>query len=63
MGIVDGPTEVHRATLGRQILKRTAPAPGRFPSEHVPPLLEAALAKYGDYFEDRSAIPALHTRG
>ena len=59
MAIVDGPTELHRATLGRQILKRTAPAAGRFPSDHVPPLLEKALARYGDYFEDKSEIPAL----
>ena len=49
MGIVDGPTELHRATLGRQILKRTRPAPGRFPSDHLPPLLERAYAKYGEY--------------
>lgn len=47
MGIVDGPTELHRATLGRQILKHTAPAPGRFPSDHIPPLLEKARSKYG----------------
>ena len=48
MGIVDGPTEVHRATLGRQILKRTPPARGRFPTDHVPELLKASLTKYGD---------------
>jgi acyl-CoA dehydrogenase len=48
MGIVDGPTELHRATLGRQILKHTAPAPGRFPSDHIPPLLEKARKKYGE---------------
>jgi acyl-CoA dehydrogenase len=49
MGIVDGPTELHRATLGRQILKRSQPAPGRFPTDHLPPLLERAYAKYGEY--------------
>ncbi|MDB5575573.1 MAG: acyl-CoA dehydrogenase family er 10-like [Bradyrhizobium sp.] len=58
MGIVDGPTELHRATLGRQILKQTQPAPGRFPSDHVPALLEKALAKYGSYFESADEIAA-----
>jgi acyl-CoA dehydrogenase len=48
MAIVDGPTEVHRAALGRQILKQTPQASGRFPTDHIPPLLEKALAKYGD---------------
>ncbi len=59
MGIVDGPTELHRATVGRQVLKRSEPAPGRFPSDHVPPLLEKALEKYGSYFKTSSDIPAL----
>ncbi|MGH6634010.1 MAG: acyl-CoA dehydrogenase, partial [Sphingopyxis sp.] len=48
MAIVDGPTEIHQATLGRQILRTAAPSPGRYPTDHVPPLLEAAIAKYGD---------------
>jgi acyl-CoA dehydrogenase len=48
MAIVDGPTEVHRATLGRQILKRTPKASGRFPTDHVPELLKQSIAKYGD---------------
>jgi acyl-CoA dehydrogenase len=48
MAIVDGPTEVHRATLGRQILKRAPKASGRFPTDHVPELLKQSIAKYGD---------------
>jgi len=48
MGIVDGPTEVHRAVLGRQVLKRTPPAPGRFPTDHIPELLRRSIEKYGD---------------
>jgi acyl-CoA dehydrogenase len=39
--------------LGRQILKRTEPAPGRFPSEHLPPILDAAWEKYGAYLGER----------
>jgi acyl-CoA dehydrogenase len=36
MGLADGPTEVHKSTLARQILRRVTPAPGIFPSEHIP---------------------------
>jgi len=50
MGIVDGPTEVHRAVLGKQILKRVEPVEGLLPSDHVPTLLKAAYEKYGEYF-------------
>jgi acyl-CoA dehydrogenase len=53
MGIVDGPTEVHRATLGRQVLKRVKPASGRFPTDHLPPILDAAWEKYGAYLGER----------
>jgi acyl-CoA dehydrogenase len=52
MGIVDGPTEVHRAVLGRQILKRVEPVEGLLPSDHVPTLLKAAYEKYGEYFAE-----------
>ncbi|WP_028710068.1 acyl-CoA dehydrogenase family protein [Paracoccus pantotrophus] len=53
MAIVDGPTEAHRAVLGRQLLKRVEPAPGdgRWPSTHIPPMKEKAWEKYGAYFE------------
>jgi acyl-CoA dehydrogenase len=36
MGMADGPTEVHKGTLARQILRATAPAEWLFPSEHIP---------------------------
>jgi hypothetical protein len=35
LGLADGPTEVHKVTLARQLLKRYKPAPDRFPSEHL----------------------------
>jgi acyl-CoA dehydrogenase len=40
MGLADGPTEVHKSTLARQILKDVVPAPGLFPSEHIPAVRE-----------------------
>jgi acyl-CoA dehydrogenase len=36
MGIADGPTEVHKVTIARQVLKQYKPAEGLFPTEHLP---------------------------
>ena len=45
MGLVDGPSEVHRVTVARQILKRYQAAPGAWPTEHLPEKLAAARAE------------------
>ncbi len=42
LGLADGPTEVHKATLARLLLKDVKPAPDVFPSEHLLRLREAA---------------------
>ena len=52
MGLVDGPTEVHRVTIARQILKRYKPAPGLWPTEHLPAKVAAAREKFADLVED-----------
>jgi len=36
MGVMDGPTEVHRVTVARQLLRRAKPVDTLFPSEHLP---------------------------
>ena len=36
MGIADGPTEVHKVTIARQVLKGYQPADGVWPSAHLP---------------------------
>ena len=36
LGIADGPTEVHQATVARQVLKEHKPAAGAWPTEHLP---------------------------
>jgi acyl-CoA dehydrogenase len=48
LGLVDGPTEVHKAQVAKAYLKRVRPADGLFPSEHIPPRLEAARQRYAD---------------
>jgi acyl-CoA dehydrogenase len=47
----DGPDEVHRESVARQILRGYEPAPGGVPSEHVPTRREAARAKFADLLE------------
>lgn len=46
MGIMDGPTEVHKATVAKNLLKNATPADSLFPSAHLLHRLEAARKKY-----------------
>lgn len=48
LGLADGPTEVHKVTLARQVLRAYQPAPDLFPSAHLPRLRAAAEAKVAD---------------
>lgn len=51
MGIADGPTEVHKFTVAREVLKEYSPAEGDWPSEHLPERRAAARADYADLLE------------
>jgi acyl-CoA dehydrogenase len=51
MGLADGPTEVHKITLAKQILRDYKGTEGLFPSAHIPALREAAIKKYGNQIE------------
>jgi acyl-CoA dehydrogenase len=51
--IYDGPDEVHKVTVARQVLKGYAPA--EVPSEHVPTRREAAQKKFADLLAQVSA--------
>jgi acyl-CoA dehydrogenase len=51
MGIVDGPTEVHKTQLAKQLLKNYQPSPGLFPTSHLPPRVEAARRKFAKYLD------------
>lgn len=46
MGLADGPTEVHKVTLARQVLRDHAPCDARFPAYHRPTAEAAARAKF-----------------
>ena len=46
MGIADGPTEVHKATVAKQVLRDYAPDNDLFPAYHILKLREAARDKY-----------------
>jgi acyl-CoA dehydrogenase len=47
MGIVDGPTEVHKVSVAKDLLRDAVPSPGLFPTYHTPTTRAAAEAKYG----------------
>lgn len=48
MGIVDGPTEVHKISVARDILREWQPVTSKFPSYHVPTKrLEAEAKLFG----------------
>ena len=43
---MDGPDEVHRESVAKQILAGYQPASGAYPSEHVPTRREAAREQF-----------------
>lgn len=48
MGLADGPTEVHKATLARRLVSDATPSDDLFPTRHLPKLETAARELYGD---------------
>ncbi len=55
MGIVDGPTEVHKIAVAKDIVRDAAPADGQFPTYFVPDALDRARRKYADYLGEVAA--------
>lgn len=51
MGLADGPTEVHKGTVAKQVLREHRPIEDRWPSEWIPRKLDAARAKYSEFLE------------
>ncbi len=48
--IYDGPDEVHKVTVARQVLKRYRPSDPSI--DHIPTRRAAALARYGDIIDE-----------
>jgi acyl-CoA dehydrogenase len=46
MGLADGPTEVHKVTIARKLLKEYQPYEGLFPPQHLPPRRAAARERF-----------------
>ena len=53
LGIADGPTEVHKDTLAREVLKDAQPVTSLFPSTYLPGRIDAARVKFADVLEQR----------
>ena len=51
LGVVDGPSEVHKVTVARAVLRNYSAAPGLFPTYHTPELRQLAKQKYGHYLK------------
>ncbi|GGM97962.1 acyl-CoA dehydrogenase family protein [Streptomyces fuscichromogenes] len=55
LGIADGPTEVHKITLARQVLAQYTPVDTLFPSGHLPSVRERALAAFAEHVDHEAA--------
>lgn len=51
MGLADGPTEVHKVTVARQVLREYSGYDGLFPEAHLPAQRRRAIEKYGHLIE------------
>jgi acyl-CoA dehydrogenase len=51
MGLADGPTEVHKVTTARQVLRDYKPSDDLWPTRYGPKLLAAAREMYAEHLE------------
>jgi acyl-CoA dehydrogenase len=51
MGLADGPTEVHKVTVAREVIRGYKASDDLWPTEWIPGKLEAAKAKFAEYLE------------
>ena len=48
MGIADGPTEVHKVTVAKQVLKQHKPYEGLWPRDFLPTRVAEAKARFAE---------------
>jgi acyl-CoA dehydrogenase len=51
LGLADGPTEVHKVTVARQVLREHSPSDDLWPTRHLPKRRAAARAKFAEHLE------------
>ena len=51
MGLADGPTEVHKVTVARQVLRNYKATDGMWPTEWIPGKIDAAQRKFAEYLD------------
>ena len=51
MGLADGPTEVHKVTVARQVLRNYRASDDLWPTQHLPRRMAAAREKFAEHLE------------
>ena len=51
MGLADGPTEVHKVTVARQVLRNYKASDDLWPTQHLPRRMAAAREKFAEHLE------------
>ena len=52
LALADGPTEVHKVQVAKTFLSQSTPAPGLFPTQHIPTRLAEARARHAGVLKE-----------